>query len=772
MTLRKLRRHFAALVALLAGIAGLGTVVLAAPANAATGCSVAYAIQSDWGAGFVVNITITNLGSPITAWTLGYSYTGNQTLSNGWNGNWTQSGKTVTVTNASYNGSLATGGTAVPGAQFAYSGTNVNPASFTLNGVTCTGQTTSSGSIVVSPTAQNITQGKTGTVGISLSAAPTANVTVSTAFTSGNSGESVTAGSSLTFTPANFATPQTVTVTANATGTGAATFTSSATGYPSVTFNATETAATTSTPTIVLSPTTQTITQGGTGTVGISLSSAPTSNLTVTTTRASGNTGLSVTAGASLTFTPANFAAAQNVTVTADSTDTGMATFTVAGTGLTSVTFSATEAGAVTGGGHVADPFTGSKPYLNPDYVKEVQAQATSDGSAAEAAVANSQTAIWLDTMAAIAGGGTTGRTGLMQQLTNAAAQGTAATPSLVEIVIYDLPGRDCAALASNGEIPATTAGLTEYETQYINPIASILQQFSTSNIRVVAIIEPDSLPNVVTNQALSTCQTSTPLYEAGTTYALNALHAIPNVYNYMDIAHSAWLGWPNNMSQTPAVYNKVVQATTAGYASIDGFISDTANYTPTQEPLLTNPNLQINGTQIDSVQFYQFNPTFDELSYDTAMYNTLVSSGFPSTKRFLIDTSRNGWGPTHPTTITNATDATTYVNDNKIDKRPFRGDWCNQNNAGIGARPTDEPFGTSSPVEAFVWIKPPGESDGDYPTSTHTHGDPHCDPNGTNTDGNGNTYSTGSIPGFDVAAGQWFPAEFQMLVKNAFPSF
>jgi cellulose 1,4-beta-cellobiosidase len=773
MTLRKLRRHFAALVALLAGIAGLGTVVMAAPANAATGCSVAYAIQSDWGAGFVVNITITNLGSPITAWTLGYSYTGNQTLSSGWNGNWTQSGKTVTVTNASYNGSLATGGAAVPGAQFAYSGTNVNPASFTLNGVTCTGQTQTTGSIVVSPTAQNITQGKTGTVGISLSAAPTANVTVATALTSGNNGESVTAGSSLTFTPSNFATPQTVTVTANATGTGAATFTSSASGYPSVTFAATEVAAQSGNPTIVLSPTTQTITQGGTGTVGISLSSAPTSNITVTTTRASGNTGLSVTAGGSLTFTPANFAAAQNVTVTADSTDTGLATFTVAGTGLTSVTFSATEAAGNSGGGHVADPFTGSKPYLNPDYVKEAQAQATSDGSAAEASVATFQTGIWLDSMAAIAGGGTTGRTGLMQQLTNAAAQGTASTPALVEIVVYDLPGRDCAALASNGEIPATTAGLTEYETQYINPIASILSQFASSNIRVVAIIEPDSLPSVVTNtSAIPACQTAAPFYEQGITYALNKLHAIPNVYNYLDIAHSAWLGWPNNMSGTPAVYNTVVKATTAGYASIDGFISDTANYTPTQEPLLTNPTLQVNGTQIDSVLFYQFNPTFDEQSYDTAMYNTLVSSGFPASKRFLIDTSRNGWGPTHPTTITNATDATTYVNDNKIDKRPFRGDWCNQNNAGIGARPTDEPFGTSSPIEAFVWIKPPGESDGDYPTSTHTHGDPHCDPNGTNTDGSGNTYSTGAIPGFDVAAGQWYPAEFQMLVKNAFPSF
>ena len=337
--------------------------------------------------------------------------------------------------------------------------------------------------------------------------------------------------------------------------------------------------------------------------------------------------------------------------------------------------------------------------------------------------------------------------------------------------MIYDLPGRDCAALASNGEIPGTTAGLTEYESQYIDPIASILSQFATSNIRVVAIIEPDSLPNVVTNQSIAACSTATPLYEAGITYALNKLHAISNVYNYMDIAHSAWLGWPNNMSGTPAVYNKVVQATTAGYASIDGFISDTANYTPTQEPLLTNPTLQINGQNVDSATFYQFNPTFDELTYDTQMYNTLVAAGFPSSKKFLIDTSRNGWGPTHPTTITSASDVNTYVADNKIDKRPFRGDWCNQNNAGIGARPTDQPFGSSSPILAFVWIKPPGESDGDYPTSTHTHGDPHCDPNGTNTDGNGNTYSTGSIPGFDVPAGQWFAAEFQMLVKNAYPA-
>src|SRR5579871_148584 len=149
------RRPFAGLAALLLSAAGLGGLSLAAaaPASASTGCSVAYTVQSDWGSGFVVNLTITNLGSPISNWTLAYSYAGNQTVTNGWNGNWTQSGKNVTVTNAAFNGSLGTNGTASPGAQFSYSGSNVNPTSFSLNGVQCTGQLSNGGaSIVANPT--------------------------------------------------------------------------------------------------------------------------------------------------------------------------------------------------------------------------------------------------------------------------------------------------------------------------------------------------------------------------------------------------------------------------------------------------------------------------------------------------------------------------------------------------------------------------------------------------------------------------------------------
>jgi cellulose 1,4-beta-cellobiosidase len=420
---------------------------------------------------------------------------------------------------------------------------------------------------------------------------------------------------------------------------------------------------------------------------------------------------------------------------------------------------------------HPANPFPGTTPYLNPDYVASVQAQATADGSAAEAKVATWQTAIWMDHKAAIAGDAT--HMGLQAHLDRAVAQAHPNGPTLFEVVVYDLPGRDCAALASNGEIPATAAGLTDYENNYVTPIANLLGNTKYSSLRIVAIIEPDSLPNAVTNLSMSTCNTAAPLYEQGIEFALNKLHAIPNVWNFVDIAHSAWLGWPNNMNGAGPEFAKVAKATTAGFASIDGFISDTANYTPTIEPFLPNPQLQVGGQQLMAVNFYQFNPTFDENTYTNLMWNTLVQNGFPSTMGFIIDTSRNGWGgPARPTALNSTpTTAAAYVDANRIDKRTFRGNWCNQNGAGIGAIPQANPAGVNPHIFAFVWVKPPGESDGDYPTATHTHGDPHCDPNGTNTDGNGVQYPVNSIPGFDVPAGQFFPAQFQQLVQNAFPA-
>ncbi len=122
------------------------------PAAASPVCQVTYTVNSDWGTGFSVAVNITNNGPAITSWTLGYAYTGNQKLAQGWSGNWSQSGENITVTNASWNGSLATGGSASIGANFSYTGTNTAPTAFTLNGTTCNGTGSPSPSPSPTPT--------------------------------------------------------------------------------------------------------------------------------------------------------------------------------------------------------------------------------------------------------------------------------------------------------------------------------------------------------------------------------------------------------------------------------------------------------------------------------------------------------------------------------------------------------------------------------------------------------------------------------------------
>jgi len=245
---RKLRKAIAVASAALLAALGLAVAgaVGAGPAGAATAsCSAAYSVQTDWGSGFTASLTVTDNGATaITGWTVTWTYSGNQTLSSGWSGNWTQSGKTVTVTNASWNGSLSAGQSTQAGANFAYSGTNAAPASVTCTPAGST-QPPPPAAVTASVSSLQVLQGSTATVGIALSQQPSANVTVSVARSSGNTGLTASP-TSLTFTPTNYATAQTVTVTADASSTGAATFTASATGYTAATFTATEVTQTTS----------------------------------------------------------------------------------------------------------------------------------------------------------------------------------------------------------------------------------------------------------------------------------------------------------------------------------------------------------------------------------------------------------------------------------------------------------------------------------------------------------------------------------------------
>jgi endoglucanase len=132
------RRMISSLLALILGVFGGVLATGAGTAHAAVQCGVDYT-KNDWGSGFTASITLHNLGDRLSGWTLTYSYAGNQTLSQGWNGTWSQSGKNVTVTSASWNAALATGASTQIGANFTYSGTNADPASFAVNGTTCSG---------------------------------------------------------------------------------------------------------------------------------------------------------------------------------------------------------------------------------------------------------------------------------------------------------------------------------------------------------------------------------------------------------------------------------------------------------------------------------------------------------------------------------------------------------------------------------------------------------------------------------------------------------
>ncbi|MFD1045340.1 cellulose binding domain-containing protein, partial [Kibdelosporangium lantanae] len=101
------------------------------------GCKVTYTTNT-WNTGFSADITITNTGTTAwTNWTLGFSFPGNQKITQGWSATWSQSGANVTAKSLSWNGALAPGQSTWVGFNASYTGTNTNPSAFTVNGRAC-----------------------------------------------------------------------------------------------------------------------------------------------------------------------------------------------------------------------------------------------------------------------------------------------------------------------------------------------------------------------------------------------------------------------------------------------------------------------------------------------------------------------------------------------------------------------------------------------------------------------------------------------------------
>jgi hypothetical protein len=103
-------------------------------------CHIDYTVVSQWGGGFGASISINNTGTTaISNWTLTWSFANGQIITQLWNGIETQNGANVTVSNESYNGSIASGGVySAMGFNGSWNNTtNAAPTSFAVNGVAC-----------------------------------------------------------------------------------------------------------------------------------------------------------------------------------------------------------------------------------------------------------------------------------------------------------------------------------------------------------------------------------------------------------------------------------------------------------------------------------------------------------------------------------------------------------------------------------------------------------------------------------------------------------
>lgn len=331
--------------------------------------------------------------------------------------------------------------------------------------------------------------------------------------------------------------------------------------------------------------------------------------------------------------------------------------------------------------------------------------------------------------------------------VTRAADKGTVPV-----LVAYNLPFRDCAQYSAGG---AST--VAEYEA-WIDAVAEGIGSDS-----VVVILEPDSLGIIpwynpfgdrdvwITNPNYEWCQpaeavpaTAAADRFAMLNYAVDKLKENAGTKVYLDATHSGWLGAGD-------AADRLVQA---GVADADGFFLNASSFqlnerlekygTWVSKCVAFGSNLSSWGnghTEWCGSQYYPANPSdfstwtltdqwyADNLESQTWWYSESLL------KHFVIDTSRNGQGPWTPTA-----------------SYPDPQDWCNPPGRGLGMRPTaNTGIGL---VDAFLWVKIPGESDGEC-----TRG---LGPAGTTVDPEWTLV--------DPAAGRWFPEMALDLVHHANP--
>ncbi|TFK21513.1 cellobiohydrolase [Coprinopsis marcescibilis] len=288
----------------------------------------------------------------------------------------------------------------------------------------------------------------------------------------------------------------------------------------------------------------------------------------------------------------------------------------------------------------------------------------------------------------------------------------------LVQIVVYNLPDRDCSAKASDGEFHLDDDGFNKYK-GFIDSVATELSTRDAQQLDFVLVLEPDSLGNLVTNLNVEKCANAATAYKDGTSYAI-AKFQRKNIAIYLDAAHGGWLGWNDNLAPSAKVFAEVLenaQEITEG-AKVRGLAINVSNYNQYVSAVREN--------------FTEWSNSWDEWHYVNSLAPHLEEAGYPA--HFIVDQGRAGKGAI----------------------RTEWGQWCNIRDAGLGIQPThSQAVLNNTYVDAIVWVKPGGESDGTS-DETATRFDTMC------------RSPVAHVPAPE--AGHWFNDYVVSLVKNADP--
>ncbi|MEU6667999.1 cellulose binding domain-containing protein [Streptomyces sp. NPDC046727] len=108
------------------------------PSPGTATCQVTSTVSA-WDTGLTSNLTITNTGTTaIDGWSLAFTLPEGQTITSGWNADYSPASGRVTARNVSHNATIAPGASVDIGFQATHSGNTAGPSSYALNGTACT----------------------------------------------------------------------------------------------------------------------------------------------------------------------------------------------------------------------------------------------------------------------------------------------------------------------------------------------------------------------------------------------------------------------------------------------------------------------------------------------------------------------------------------------------------------------------------------------------------------------------------------------------------